>query len=204
MAENKHHWYDGWFYDRIIAPHQDRLFNKIKEIIEPGKKVIDVGCGTGRMAFSLIDKCESVMGIDLSKSNISRAQQNLNKNPDDRISFLHGNISEIRELKAHFDYAVITYVIHEVDEDKRIKLLEDLSVVADKIIIGDYLWPAPGGKVSLITEIIEFIAGSDHYRNFRSYLKNGGIWYLADKTGFTIIDEKRFPLYNNTIVTLCK
>ena len=30
MTENKNHWYDGWFYDRIITPNQDQLFAKIK------------------------------------------------------------------------------------------------------------------------------------------------------------------------------
>jgi hypothetical protein len=51
MAENKTHWYDGWFYDLLIAPNQDKLFQQIKNIIEPNKNIIDVGCGTGR--FSL-------------------------------------------------------------------------------------------------------------------------------------------------------
>jgi len=30
MAEDKKHWYDGWFYDKIIAPNQDKLFGQIK------------------------------------------------------------------------------------------------------------------------------------------------------------------------------
>lgn len=31
MTENKNHWYDGWFYDRIIAPNQDyALLLKLK------------------------------------------------------------------------------------------------------------------------------------------------------------------------------
>ncbi|MBK7710882.1 MAG: hypothetical protein IPJ37_07995 [Bacteroidales bacterium] len=53
MTENKNHWYDGWFYDKIIAPNQDKLFGQIKNIIEQGSDIIDVGCGTGRPEFSL-------------------------------------------------------------------------------------------------------------------------------------------------------
>ena len=53
MAKNKNHWYDGWFYDTIIAPNQDKLFGQIKDLVGSQSTVIDVGCGTGRLEFSL-------------------------------------------------------------------------------------------------------------------------------------------------------
>ena len=87
MTENKNHWYDGWFYDRIIAPNQDQLFAQIKELIEPQSTVIDIGCGTGRLAFTQGDHCKSVLGIDLSKRNIDRAQVLLQRQPNDKIKF---------------------------------------------------------------------------------------------------------------------
>src|SRR5450759_5985558 len=71
MTINKYHWYDGWFYDIVIAPNQDKLFGQIKNLIEPNSKIIDIGCGTGRLEFALADKCESVLGIDLSERNIA-------------------------------------------------------------------------------------------------------------------------------------
>jgi len=75
MTENKNHWYDGWFYDSFIAPNQDKLFGQIKNLIEPDSRIIDVGCGTGRLEFALADKCRSVLRIDLSKRNIDKAGQ---------------------------------------------------------------------------------------------------------------------------------
>ena len=53
MEENKNHWYDGIFYEKFIAPNQDKLFAQIKNIIEPDSKVIDVGCGTGNLSALL-------------------------------------------------------------------------------------------------------------------------------------------------------
>lgn len=205
MTENKYHWYDGWFYDKIIAPNQDKLFGQIKNLIEPGSKIIDIGCGTGRLEFALADKCKSVIGIDLSRKNIERANLILARKPDNKISFSHSNISEIADNgNVHFNFAILTYVIHEVNSEERIGLLTDIAEIADKIIIGDYLVPRPGGFGSIISNIIEFIAGREHYRNYKTYMAAGGIHYLAAKAGLRIIDEIENHSYSNNIVVLSK
>ena len=190
MTTNKNHWYDGWFYDKLIAPNQDQLFGQIKNLVDADSLIIDVGCGTGRLAFSLADKCKSVLGIDLSKRNIDRANLTLNQNPDSKISFQNSDIEEIiNKGQIHFDYAVLTYVIHEVNEEERINLLNEIARVADKIIIGDYLVPSPSGFNGFLSKFIEFIAGKEHYRNYKSYMANGGIYYLAKKAGLKITKE---------------
>jgi len=205
MTTNKSHWYDGWFYDKLIAPNQDQLFGQIKNLVDADSLIIDVGCGTGRLAFSLADKCKSVLGIDLSKRNIDRANLTLNQNPDSKISFENSDIGEIiHKSQIHYDYAVLTYVIHEVNEEERINLLNDVSRVADKIIIGDYLVPKPKGFRSYLSEIIEFIAGAEHYINYKSYVANGGIKSLANKAEFKIINEISNHPMTNHIVILAK
>jgi SAM-dependent methyltransferase len=196
MTENKIHWYDGWFYDTIIAPNQDKLFRQIEDII---------GCGTGRLAFRLSDKIKSVLGIDLSKRNINRAQLQLFRSPNYKISFQHRNVSDIiKRDHTHFDYAILTYVIHEVNEEERINLLNEIAQVADKIIIGDYLVPKQNGLAGRLTEVIEYIAGSEHYRNYKNYMANGGIYHLAEKAGLKIINEISNQPSANHIVVLSK
>lgn len=203
--ENKDHWYDGWFYDTFIAPNQDKLFEQIKNLIEPNSNIIDVGCGTGRFSFSISDKCISVLGIDLSTRNIERANLNLSENPNNKITFQNKSVNEIiAEGKKHFDYAVMTYVIHEVDEEKRVNLLKEIAQVADKIIIGDYLVPKPKGFWSGLNEVVEFAAGSEHYRNYKNYTANGGINYLANEAGFKIVNEIKNQPSTNHLVMLMK
>jgi len=203
--QNKNHWYDGWFYDTIIAPNQDKLFGQIENLIEPQSKIIDVGCGTGRLAFALADQCKSVLGIDLSKRNIDRAQLTLVQQQNDKILFQHRNLSEIlNEGQTHFDYAVLTYVIHEVNEEERINLLKEIAQVAEKIIIGDYLVPKPKGFDGYLSEAIEFLAGAEHYRNYKSYMANGGIYDLANKAGLKIINEIKNQSSTSHIAILVK
>jgi SAM-dependent methyltransferase len=205
MTQNKYHWYDGWFYDIFIAPNQDQLFGRIRDLINDETRVIDIGCGTGRLEFDLAKKCKFVLGIDLSERNINRANLKLLRNPDSKISFQNNNIRDIiNEEPPHFDYAVMTYVIHEVNAEERIELLSDIAQVADKIIIGDYLVPGPKGFGGFLSEVIEFIAGKEHYRNFKSYMADGGIKYLADKAGLMIINELSNQPFTNHIVILAR
>ena len=79
--------------------------------------VIDVGCGTGRFSFSVYDKCKSVLGIDLSKRNIDRANLLLAKIQNQMfLSIIQVWMKILNEGKSQFDYAMLTYVIHEVNE----------------------------------------------------------------------------------------
>jgi SAM-dependent methyltransferase len=205
MTENKNHWYDGWFYDRIIAPNQDQLFAQIKELIDPQSTVIDIGCGTGRLAFALGDHCESVLGIDLSKRNIDRAQILLQRQPNNKISFQHLNVSDTKYgVEKPFDYAILTYVIHEVNKEERIKLLNDAFLIADQIIIGDYLFPRPTGLSGFVSKTIEFLAGKEHYRNYRTYMADGGIHHLAKESGLRIINEIKSRRSVDYLVVLAK
>lgn len=184
MKDNKNHWYDGHFYDRIIAPNQDRLFANIKNMIEPGCVLLDVGCGTGRMAFQLENHCGYIKGIDLSDKNIALAKENLG-GENKKIEFVHGNALELNDGRK-YDYAVLTYVIHEMDYQDRISLLKGLKNVADKIIIGEYMVPHPKGFWGSVNFVVEFLAGADHFKNFKHFINNGGVESLAQEAGFEI------------------
>jgi hypothetical protein len=40
-----------------------------------------------------------------------------------------------------------------------------------------------------ISKTIEFLAGREHYRNYKTYMAKGGIQYLANAAGLKIITE---------------
>ncbi len=205
MDDNKKHWYDGWFYDVFIAPNQDRLFRQISNYIEEDSKIIDVGCGTGRFSFFIADKCKSVLGIDISEKNISRAGRNLSRHHKKNIVFQHISLPQIiSERKEPFDYAVMTYVLHEIDEDKRVNHLKEMSEIAEKIIIGDYVYPNKFGFWNILNEAVEFAAGKDHYLNYKSFLAHGGINKLASEAGLKIIFEHKNHPVTSHLVMLSK
>ncbi len=200
--ENKNHWYDGLFYDKLIAPNQDEAFNVIRSLIENNSKVLDAGCGTGRLVFQLSDKCEEIVGIDLSKRNIKLAKKLLSRRNSHKIYFHHADVqSYLTANKTHFDYSIVSYVIHEVNENLRVKFLKTLAESSDRIIIVDYLFPQPKSFTSILNEAVEFVAGKDHYKNFKSYLEEEGILGLANKAGLKVESEiKNSPLTSHIVV----
>jgi SAM-dependent methyltransferase len=188
--ENKHHWYDGLFYDKLIAPNQDRMFTKIKNLIEPDSEILDVGCGTGRLEFFLSDKCKKITGIDLSKKNIEQAEKKLKKRKHNNVNFKHTGFDNFVKNNSHtFDYVVVTYVIHELPYEQRSSLLKGISGISKKIIVGDYLVPRPRGFWNVLNEIVEFAAGKDHYDNFKSFVRHNGITGLLDESRLRIHQE---------------
>lgn len=202
MWQNKNHWYDGLFYDIFIAPNQDKSFRLVKNIIDENSTVIDAGCGTGRFAFSVEDKVNKVDGVDLSERNIKVAKNKLTKSNSPKIKFYHSDIYHFFENgEKHYDYAVMSYVIHEIDENLRNDILKTLSENADKVILIDYLHPRPNNYWSWLNEAVEFVAGKEHYTNFKSYLKHGGIKGLAEQNGLKIIKEiKNVPSTSHIVV----
>ena len=200
--ENKHHWYDGLFYDKLIAPNQDGMFRKIKNLIEPNSEVLNIGCGTGRLEFFLSDKCKKIIGIDLSEKNIVQAEKKLKKNNRDNIYFKHiGFENFIKSNSLNFDYVITTYVVHELPYEERLSLLKGSSEISKKIIVGDYLVPSPKGLWNILNEVVEFAAGRDHYKNFKSFVRHNGIAGLLNESGLRIHRQiKNRPLTSHIAV----
>ena len=199
---NKNHWYDGSFYDKVIAPNQDEAFEGVKKIISNDSVILDAGCGTGRMAFRLWGKYRKYTGIDLSIRNINTAKNKLCKLLSEKIEYIHADAySYLQSSDTKYDYAVLSYVIHEIDEHERVPLLKLLSKHSENIIVVDYLVPRPGGFTDRINGVVEYVAGRAHYRNFKSYVLKGGLQGLSRQSGLKIIKEiSNIPKTAHTVV----
>jgi 2-polyprenyl-3-methyl-5-hydroxy-6-metoxy-1,4-benzoquinol methylase len=185
---DKKHWYDGLIYDKFIAPNQDKIYGIIKIIIPKESSVVDVGCGTGRLSFKLAEHCNKVVGIDLSSKNIKVANSRLRKTDYKNLYFVHGDGSNFNE-DSIFDFAVISYVIHEMPESERSRLLTQIKARVKKIIISDYLTPTPKNLWGSANIVVEYFAGKDHYNNFRNYVNNGGLKQIVLNAQLNIIKE---------------
>lgn len=190
--DNKFHWYDGAFYDKVIAPNQDDTFEIMRKMMSPNKSVIDVGTGTGRFVFQAIKKFRTVVGVDLSSRNIKFANAYLSKVQAENISFLHANAEDLFSyFTEKFDYSTVSYVIHEMPYEARLAVLKTMKKISDEIIIGDYFAPQPHNRRGYANRIAEFLAGRDHFSNYLNFIKHNGIYGLVETLGMTIVEEEQ-------------
>jgi len=98
IHKDKRHWYDGKLYSMFIDPSTEDTRKIISSLIERNSNVIDIGFGTGSLAFYLSKKCKYVLGIELSKRMVNYANSLKLENNISNIHFLHGDAEKVSEL----------------------------------------------------------------------------------------------------------
>lgn len=126
-----------------IWPEVRRLVAEVKK----GAKVLDIGCGNGRLLETLKSRGVDYLGIDNSQELIKLAKQNYPQN-----RFIVGDLLNLGEIsEGDFDYIFCLAVLpHIPGEDLRVKALRELkskTVSGGKIIISAWnLWQATSGQ----------------------------------------------------------
>lgn len=159
-----------------------KIIRDIYILIPKNSRVIEIGCGKGKLLKELSEKIEYGLGIDINKRKINFA----NKNSKSNLEFKVNDAKELNNFKKKFDYAISMFTIHSVDYETQIKTLKNMSKSAEKVILIDYLWPKNLFYKALIF-FDEILAG--HYKNFLDYKKRGGIKDLISDTGLKINKE---------------
>ncbi|MBX3044165.1 MAG: class I SAM-dependent methyltransferase [Candidatus Kapabacteria bacterium] len=196
--ENKNHWYDGFIYDKFVAPFQDAAFKTIFDNIEQGKTLLDVGTGTGRFAFQAAKIMSKVDAVDLSIKNINVANGKLLTSEITNLNFYHQNVLDFLKFSNEkYDYITMSYVIHEIDNELREEIMLKLADSCNYLVIAEFLHPRPKHIRSLMNEVVEFFAGAEHYRNFKNFIAGGGSIGLANRNNLQIIKE----IKNNPITS---
>lgn len=162
-----------------IESDDDLIFpNAFLSHLEPGAKIVDLGCGTGFSAGYFTKNGMNVIGVDLSKSMIDIAQRN--------YPGIHFFVEDVREfsLDNQVDAVWAGYSLFHFEQ-------EHFEATIDKI--KTYL--KPDGIFGLVMQEgkgeIErdepFLPGKKIYLHL--YTKNELIEIL-EKHGFKVIDKK--------------
>ncbi|MBM4305705.1 MAG: methyltransferase domain-containing protein [Deltaproteobacteria bacterium] len=167
-------------YDTFVEP-----FNSvIRQIViksfpvKEGMKVLDVGCGTGTNLMLYHKAGCLVHGIDLSPSMLEVARNKLGEHADLRV----GDASQMPYQDNFFDLVTSMLTLHEIPYRIRSQVMKEMIRVVSRegrILLTDY-HPGPirfpkGWMFKAIILLFEVVAGREHFKNYRDFLKKKGL-----------------------------
>jgi demethylmenaquinone methyltransferase/2-methoxy-6-polyprenyl-1,4-benzoquinol methylase len=131
--------------------------------------------------------------VDVSESMLKIAKNKLGINADLRLC----DATNTGYSDKKFDLILITTVLHEMSHQVRTGVLKEARRILKedgRIILIDFhsvrFTRFKGIYSKIIITISEIIAGREHYKNYRQFMKSGGLSNLIDQSGLEIEDKK--------------
>jgi len=113
---------------------------KIEEFVElSGRKMLEIGCGAGRLSSLLASKVESLTAIDPDKALISQACKNING-----VDFRVGYGEKLEFSDKSYDIVLFSYSLHHqdcvkaMDEAKRVLKDNGSILIIEPSTEGEY------------------------------------------------------------------
>ena len=114
------------FYDLVLNASNPAIANDIdfyKRLIKPKTKVLDIGCGTGRVSIELYKHGCFITGIDLSEAMLSEFEKKLQQSPDMQAHInLHLADMTSFDLEKVYDWIIFPFRVFQGlknDEQRR-------------------------------------------------------------------------------------
>lgn len=130
----------GRWSRRLVGPFLDFVGTADDE------RVLDVGCGTGCLAFALAERCnvKEVQGVDFSPAYIDHARRH---NRDPRLRFDVGDACELAYPDRSFDRVLSLLMLHFVPRTEQ-AVAEMCRVARPGAVVGAAVWDARGGFIT--------------------------------------------------------
>ena len=184
------------FFQFQVRNYRRIIQNNLSIVMDGQYRILDIGCGTGALAFVLSEIGQSVTGIDGSARMIKIARW-LNRN--NQAVFQVGDAlgrsdpgSPLADSRQNYDLVVASYVLHGLHQEQRMALYGTMKrLAAKRVVIMDY-----NQKRALLTSLVEWLERGDYFNFIKSaetemkaifpsvnIVQTGkrGAWYVADQ-----------------------
>ena len=139
---------DGDGYELQMGRWSKRLAEPFLDFVgcADDERVLDVGCGTGRLAFALMQRCrvQQLLGIDLAAPYVAHATRH---NHDPRAAFEVGDACTLPCADRSFDRVLSLLVLHFVPKPQQ-AIVEMKRVARPGATVAACVWDARGGWVA--------------------------------------------------------
>ena len=104
--------YDPPAFDQVVRSDFDYLQ------LEPGKTILDIGCGEGKETLQLAQQALFVVSTDLSYQQLCRARQRIQElAPNSKVCFVQANAEELPFVSGAFKVIYGKAILHHLDID---------------------------------------------------------------------------------------
>jgi ubiquinone/menaquinone biosynthesis C-methylase UbiE len=172
--------------------------------IKEGDRVLDICCGTGDQVFYYAKTGAIVAGIDLNPEMIEMAQNGQKRYGLKDVYFQGADAVDLPFEDSIFDVASISLALHEIEKDKRDKIISEMKRVTKKdgsLIFIDFSVPMPPTVVSYLIKAVEYFAGKNHNENFKNYFQKGGLPILLERNK---LKEEKIDYLKDGLLTIIK
>jgi len=144
--------------------------------------MIDLCCGTGEQCWMLWQKGVRAFGVDLSPAMLRKAAS---RHPAG--GYVLGDAAMLPFQPGSCHGAILSFALHEKSPAQQHDILNqarDLLVPSGVLVVIDFCRPARLRSYPALFMImgVERLAGSEHFANFRQYMKRGGLQGLLRLT----------------------
>jgi ubiquinone/menaquinone biosynthesis C-methylase UbiE len=152
--------------------------------VEPGLRILDAGCGAGNLSLRLAQQAREVVGVDHSAAMLAQAEARSQRAGLTNLRLIEADLASGLgdQADGSFDLAVMVMVLHEMPHPTRTAVLRELTRLARRALLVDFVVPQPWNLAGLRNRTIEVLAGATHHRAFRDYCARGGLPSIATES----------------------
>ncbi|MCD6365565.1 MAG: class I SAM-dependent methyltransferase [Planctomycetes bacterium] len=178
-------------YARLIDPLVRPLRRRVtKMCLELGlNRVLDVGSATGEQCRYLDRAGITVTGLDLSSDMIAWSRRHSNSS----IDYMLGSAYALPFPDRSFNGVLLILALHEHSPQEQGQMLSEVLRVLEEngtLVLAEYSFRRDvPWSTRMGIEFIERLAGRDHHRNFRAFLRRGGIPHLLESFPLSIVKQ---------------
>jgi SAM-dependent methyltransferase len=125
-------------YDQYRPAYPDALIDRACEVagLVPGAGVLEIGCGTGQLTRSLLDRGLRVTAVEPGGRLITRARDHLAGAGE--VQFVNARLEEARLPRARYQAVFSASAIHWVDPDVSWQMVADALIDHGTLVLVSY------------------------------------------------------------------